>query len=487
MTCELHSRSEDFFFQFIGNTRNIADFHLIRVVENKRNIGTMPGYLAILIREIQGKQVEIGRCLSSFGMKLRKRLGGLAEYTIQRKYVNRLFIRICFQEKLFHLICMFAVCSGKYGSGFLLRQFFLIIWSGHEGEFPEYGSHHKRNGFCMVTEACDQRFSQIIIIDHRHAAYVYSLCRQCRGYGIIGFCKLIIRNGFQLLHFSFRYFQLLQKSWNNFRAVSRYYGHNLAVRYTAHDNGFMEQAVRFRYLHQPRNLHSAAGLSEQRHILRIPAEFFYIVMNPPQSRHKVSQPCVTGIPVFFPVRREIQKTEDIQPVVYRHNNDISLYCHIGTVIGRLLNGGTRRITASVQPYHNRFFSGFFQSRRPHIQILAVFILRPVTVRDQQLSRRGVLGQKGTYKPVRRCFLHPFPWLHFPGHLEPACLCIGDPFEDMHPVKFIPLYFSRFCGNCGHFIIIEYLCHSCFSPYSFKFCNIKLPVSCSASHYFFCSR
>lgn len=51
----------------------------------------MPGYLAILIREIQGKQVEIGRCLSSFGMKLRKRLGGLAEYTIQRKYVNRLF------------------------------------------------------------------------------------------------------------------------------------------------------------------------------------------------------------------------------------------------------------------------------------------------------------------------------------------------------------------------------------------------------------
>lgn len=127
----------------------------------------------------------------------------------------------------------------------------------------------------------------------------------------------------------------------------------------------------------------------------------------------------------------------------------------------------------MQPYHNQVFSGFYPNVVHTFQILAVFHLRPVTVRTSSSSLHEVSWvREGT--PVnqpRRCFLH-LPMAPFRGILEPACLRM-ESFENMHPSNSLPFTFP-FCGNCRHFIIVNTFAETLFSPYSIKFSIIKLP-------------
>ena len=89
-----------------------------------------------------------------------------------------------------------------------------------------------------------------------------------------------------------------------------------------HD-ALMEQAVRRRGLHQRPDLHTAAGLTENRNILRVSAECRDIVMYPLQCSYHICVSCIRRIFVFFAKRREIEITEDIQPMVHGNNNDIT--------------------------------------------------------------------------------------------------------------------------------------------------------------------
>ena len=89
-----------------------------------------------------------------------------------------------------------------------------------------------------------------------------------------------------------------------------------------HD-ALMEQAVRRRGRHQRPDLHTAAGLTENRNILRVSAECRDIVMYPLQCSYHICVSCIRRIFVFFAKRREIEITEDIQPMVHGNNNDIT--------------------------------------------------------------------------------------------------------------------------------------------------------------------
>ena len=81
-----------------------------------------------------------------------------------------------------------------------------------------------------------------------------------------------------------------------------------------HD-ALMEQAVRRRGLHQRPDLHTAAGLAEQRDVFRVTAEVCDIFVNPLQSCDHIGVAGVAGILIFLAERGKVEIAEDIEAVV----------------------------------------------------------------------------------------------------------------------------------------------------------------------------
>ena len=63
-----------------------------------------------------------------------------------------------------------------------------------------------------------------------------------------------------------------------------------------------------------------------------------------------------------------------------------------SVVADLLNGGTVRITAAMVPDDNRLLRIFINGLCPDVQILAVFAVRPESVRDSQFGCRSRVGE-----------------------------------------------------------------------------------------------
>ena len=68
---------------------------------------------------------------------------------------------------------------------------------------------------------------------------------------------------------------------------------------------------------------AAGRLAECRDDLWVAAECRDIVMYPLQCSYHICVSCIRRIFVFFAKRREIEITEDIQPMVHGNNNDIT--------------------------------------------------------------------------------------------------------------------------------------------------------------------
>ena len=142
----------------------------------------------------------------------------------------------------------------------------------------------------------------------------------------------------------------------------------------------MEQTVGYGHLEQDLHLAASAGLAKNCNIARIPAEGGDIIPHPFQCKDDVHHPQTARIPILLTIVGQIHESDAVQPVVQRHNDDISVITQIMSVIGRLFDGGTRAESAAVKPDHDRPAGVFVDVLTPHIEIQAVLAHRPVTVR-----------------------------------------------------------------------------------------------------------
>ena len=139
-----------------------------------------------------------------------------------------------------------------------------------------------------------------------------------------------------------------------------------------------------------------------------------------------------------------------------HHN-VAFHAHVVTVIGHLLDGGTGKISAAVEPHDDRLLRILVQSFRPDVQILAVLVHGPVAVGHQQLGAGGVLRHQRADEAIGGGVLDPLP-LGGNGHLEPIGVGVGNTLEYVFAVVEIALQLAGGCPQHRHIVITECLNH-----------------------------
>ena len=64
---------------------------------------------------------------------------------------------------------------------------------------------------------------------------------------------------------------------------------------------------------------------------------------------------VAGIGVLLAERSKVEIAKDIETVIDGDYHDVTAGCHGCTVIAELFNGRACRVTAAMEPYHDRLF------------------------------------------------------------------------------------------------------------------------------------
>ncbi|MEZ5766059.1 MAG: hypothetical protein R3D69_18700 [Xanthobacteraceae bacterium] len=104
--------------------------------------------------------------------------------------------------------------------------------------------------------------------------------------------------------------RLLGRGFGRHRLQMRVAGVGAAL----HD-GAVEQALGRRHRHDGRNLAAAARLAEDRDVAGVAAEFGDVVAHPGQRRNQIEHAGVRGFREFWQQLPEIQKAEQVQPVI----------------------------------------------------------------------------------------------------------------------------------------------------------------------------
>ena len=96
-------------------------------------------------------------------------------------------------------------------------------------------------------------------------------------------------------------------------------------------------------------------------------------------------------------------------MIHGDHNDAALFAHIRAVVGFLLDGGTGKIAASVEPDYHGLFRIFVQCVCPDIQILAMLVHGPVAVGDKQFSVRGFLAHERAHEAIGGGLFYALPF------------------------------------------------------------------------------
>ena len=196
-------------------------------------------------------------------------------------------------------------------------------------------------------------------------------------------------------------------------------GHSLGVDVedgAAHYYRLVEEAFCRRHTHQCPDLAAASGLAEDGDVGRVSAECLDIVTDPFEGLHYVQHPDHSGMLVFLPEGGEVQESEDVEPVVQAHDDDILLgEAHSGVA------GGRARVEASaVYPQHHGLAG--LGIRRPDVQHAGI------------LLRHHVLGHFAPavalhhLRPEMVADHHGVPFVHRKRGHKPFNLSIGDAQE-----------------------------------------------------------
>ena len=202
---------------------------------------------------------------------------------------------------------------------------------------------------------------------------------------------------------------------------------------TAVNNRPVVQAVRRGHLHQGAHLSAAAGFPQDSHIFRISPKGGDIVPNPFQGRYDIFHARNTGGLIFGTIIGQVKEAVDIETVIQGNLDDIAVAAHIFPVVAFQFQTGSGCKSAAVKPHDHRPFRIGIQLLCPAVQILTVFIRKPVALREGEISHRGMLRPCGTDMTVILGVHDTLPGFNRLRQPEAFCPGIGDPAKGIDSV------------------------------------------------------
>ena len=403
------------------------------VVEEEGDVRAVPGGVAVVQGHVQIEQVAVGGRLRVLGLLPGEVLGGLPAHGVQGEQVGEVLLRVALPEEPGDLFGVAPELLRDHGHALLLGELVLMGHAGGKGELPEHAADDGGDGLGVVREAHLPGVAHVELVLQGAVAGVVALLGDLRGHGLICLRQLFILDGLQLLHLIRREAQMLEHGLDEGAAVLVRGGAQQAVEHAAHDDAFVEEAVRLGDLHQVEHLGPAAGLAEDGHVVRVAAEARDVLVDPLQSGHQICVARVGGVLVLLPVGGQVQVAQDVQPVVQGDHHHVAELGEGVAVIGHLLDGRARREAAPVEPDHDGFLGGGIDGGAPYVQILAVLVLGPVAVGHHHLALGGLPVQHGADVAVREGVLHALPGRGRRGGLEALGVRVLDAVEGIGAV------------------------------------------------------
>ena len=188
-------------------------------------------------------------------------------------------------------------------------------------------------------------------------------------------------------------------------------GDRVHVHATALHDGAPEEPGRARRAHQRRDAEATGRFPEDRHVVRVPAERRDVVPHPGQGSQLVAEAPVPHRAVWARQAAVTEEPEGSQPVVERHDHDVTPAHEASTPVEED-RAAARREPASVDPHHDRAAGGgrrlVGQRGGPHVQrqaVLALWLRRRGVRRARDAGDGPRLGRDGA---ERRCVANPVP-------------------------------------------------------------------------------
>ena len=156
-------------------------------------------------------------------------------------------------------------------------------------------------------------------------------------------------------------------------------------------DGLVEQSLRSRHRQQRGNFRAAAGVAEDRHVVRVPAELRDVIPHPAQPRDKIKLADIGRGRACRHEIAEIEIAEEIEPVVDRHDHDV-------VTIGqpqpfrKAIGARADRQAAAMRPEHHRALAAVVEARCPDVEdeaILALIGHRLAAGRSELWSGRAI--------------------------------------------------------------------------------------------------
>ena len=111
------------------------------------------------------------------------------------------------------------------------------------------------------------------------------------------------------------------------------------------------------------------------------------LVDPFKSHNKISKTNVTGVPEIIGIVLKVKVAEDIETMVYRNKDDVSVMCQIEAVKGDFLKGIASEESASVDPYKDGLLLTILFLRRPNVDVLAILALLLEHVQTSVIRKR----------------------------------------------------------------------------------------------------
>src|SRR3712207_3625697 len=137
-------------------------------------------------------------------------------------------------------------------------------------------------------------------------------------------------------------------------------------------------------------------------------------------------------------------------MIDRHNNHITVFCQVSSIVGRQLLSRTGGKTATMEPHHNGALLIIRQSLRPYIQpqaVLSRMAIVPIEGERSLIVLPSGACSLRTSRPVCPATSYAFPAIRSRRRHETVGLCIGHSFKYIDSHGLIAGYLALF--HSGH--------------------------------------
>ena len=221
-----------------------------------------------------------------------------------------------------------------------------------------------------------------------------------------------------------------------------------ALDQAALDDRLVKEAVRGRRLQKGVHLSAAARLAEDRDVVRISAEAGDVVVDPFQGRDHVGGAEVAGVLILLSEGGEVEIADAVETVVDGDDDHVAEFRQLHAVVRVEFDRGARRVSAAVEPDHDRLLRAVINVLCPQVQVEAVLVLRVMEVRHVVLVVRDRRVDLLAHRPEDVASSRAFPRRHFFRHLKALCLRVRNAAEDEGPFLQKSPHLARLCLNHG---------------------------------------